>query len=148
MITIENIKKNARSKSQPIIVGASAWANAMNWNIEAWKCVLDGQKWTHTFEICCPEQYFLLLDESGQFILSDSKSVKFIDTVANRRWITELENLIIDMRAKQEWTEAKRWEALVSKIKNIQISTPNEDAYKMTKRIVKGHRLIRINSAA
>ena len=148
MITIENISKKARLASKPNNVSASAWANAMNWNIEAWKCVLGGQKWIHTFEICCPEQYYMLLDEKGRFILSDVKDLKFADSTSIRKWVKRIESLIIDMREKSEWNESLKWAALVSQIMSDQSATPNEDVFKKGKRVVKGHRLIRIKSAA
>lgn len=148
MKTIENFTKTARIKSKPVHVSAVAWANAMNWSIEAWKCILGGQKWTHSFEICCPEQYYMLLDAEGKFILEEVDNVKFIDSLANRAWVSTLEKLVVDMRSKSEFNESLQWVALIAKIKDNQQTTPNEDAFRKRKVVVKGHRLIRIKTAA
>jgi len=148
MTTIENFTKTARLKSKPTNVSAATWANAMNWSIEAWKCVLGGQKWAHSFEVCCPEQYYMLLDTQSKFILEDVENVKFADSIANRAWVSKLEKLVIDMRSKSEFNESLQWVALIAKIKDNQQNTPNEDAFRKGKTVVKGHRLIRIKSAA
>lgn len=148
MTTIDNFTKTARLKSKPANVSAATWANAINWSIEAWKCVLGGQKWVHTFEVCCPEQYYLLLDDKGKFILEDSENVKFSNSIANGMWVSKLEKLVIDMRSKSEFNESRQWANLIAKIRDNQDNTPNEDAFKKSKTVVKGHRLIRIKSAA
>ena len=145
---MENIIKTARLKNKPANVSAATWANAMNWNIEAWKCHVAGQKWSHSFEICCPEQYFMLLDKKGNFILKNVTDIRFADSIANRSWIKRLEQLVSDMRSKKEWNESMQWASLILKIKENQQITPNEDAFRKSKTVVKGYRLIRIKSAA
>ena len=148
MKTLENITKNARLKSKPSNISGTAWSNAMNWTIEAWKCELRGQKWVHSFEICCPEQYYLLLDETGRFILSDVNDLNFTDSPAMNKWAVKLESQIADMRSKNEWVESLRWAKLLGLINENLKTTPNEDAFIKSKKVVKGHRLIRIKSAA
>jgi hypothetical protein len=148
MISIQNIKTIARQKSKPASVSSSAWANAMNWNIEAWKCHLNGQKWAHDFVICCPEQYLMLLDKKGRFILSNPELIQFNDNVANREWAKRLVIQIADMQARGEWNEALIWSKLFTQITRFQRPTPNENKLAKTKKVIKGHRLIRIKSAA
>lgn len=145
---LEHIVKEARLKSKPQNVSPKEWANAMNWNIEAWKCILNGQKWVHEFEICCPEQYHMLLNKKGQFILSDSENVVFKNTNSIRIWLKELEQQVADMRSKSEWIEALQWSMLIKKITHKTLPTPNEAGFVKTKKIVKGYKLVRIKSAA
>lgn len=148
MISIQNITTTSRQKNKPNQVSASSWANAVNWNIEAWKCYLSGQKWAHSFEICCPEQYYMLLNKKGQFILDNLELVSFTNSVANQEWVNRLSIQIADMRAKGEWTEAIVWSRLLNKVTMNLVPTPNEDAFKKSKKVVKGYRLIRIKTAA
>lgn len=148
MITVENITKSARLKSKPNNISGTAWSNAMNWTIEAWKCELRGQKWAHSFEICCPEQYYMLLDDNGRFILTGVIDLKFTDSPAMNKWAVKLESQIADMRSKNEWVESLRWAKLLGLIRENVNTKPNEDAFIKTKKVVKGHRLIRINNAA
>jgi hypothetical protein len=148
MISIQSIKTEARQKNKPTVVSSTDWANAINWTIEAWKCHLNGQKWAHDFEVCCPEQYYMLLDDNGKLILSNPESITFSDTLANREWITKLSHQIADMRAKGEWTEAAEWVKLLNLVSQNQSYTPNEDAYIKRKKSVKGYRLIRIKNVA
>jgi hypothetical protein len=148
MNTFQDIKTTARQRNKPTNVDSSAWANAMNWNIEAWKCHLKGQKWAHTFEICCPEQYFMLLDENGKFILSESTKVHFANTPGNRVWANRIKSQMEDMRLKGEWNEALEWSRLFSKLTKDTLLHPNEAAFANRKKTVKGYRLIRINTAA
>jgi hypothetical protein len=146
-MSIEKIKRTARQKSKPVNVSSSDWANAMNWNIEAWKCYFDGQKWVHQFEVCCPEQYYMLIDKKGKFILPLSQ-VCFSENELNKLWLKRLESQIMDMQEKGEWNEALQWRKLYNRIQKFQLPTPNEDHFKKSKKTIKGHRLIRINVAA
>tara|TARA_R110002050_G_scaffold300722_2_gene471964 strand:+ start:110549 stop:110995 length:447 start_codon:yes stop_codon:yes gene_type:complete len=142
------IVKQSRQKSKPSSVSASTWANAVNWNIEAWRCYLAGQNWVHTIEICCPEQYYMLVNEKGEFILSNSNLITFQDNLANREWANRLKIQIAEMRSKGEWNEAIEWSKLLVKLTKDSILNPNERALIQQKHTVKGHRLIRINAAA
>lgn len=146
--SFKTIKNAARKKNTPELVKPSVWANAVNWTIEAWNCYLKGQKWTHGFEICCPEQYYLLLNDKGTFILEDTNGLTFTNNLANAKWMQQLQAQIIEMQTKGEWVEAFRWTKLLKKIKGNVKPTPNEDHLVRTKAPIKGQRLIRINSAA
>ncbi len=145
---LDNKIKEARKKNAPMNVSPSEWANAMNWSIEAWKCILSGQKWVHDFEICCPEQYYMLINRKGEFILSEAENVSFSNSLANKNWVKNLENQVADMRARNEWMEALQWMKLIEKINQNPLPTPNETDFIKTKNVVKGHKLIRIKSAA
>jgi len=146
-MSIEKIKRAVRQKAKPSHISSMEWANAMNWNIEAWKCYFNGQKWVHQFEVCCPEQYDMLIDKKGKFILP-LEQVSFRDNEINKLWTKRLQNQIVDMQEKGEWNEALQWRKLYNRIQSFQRATPNEDHFKKTKTTVKGHRLIRIKSAA
>jgi hypothetical protein len=90
----------------------------------------------------------MLLDKKGNFILKNVTDIRFADSVANRSWIKRLEQLVSDMRSKKEWNESMQWASLILKIKENRQITPNEDAFRKSKTVVKGYRLIRIKSAA
>lgn len=148
MSAIQNIQSQARQKSKPSQVSPTAWANAVNWNIEVWKCYLKGQTWTHELEICCKEQYEMLLNKEGRLILPNVRMVRFKDNVANKEWVKQLTVQITDMRDKGEWNESLVWSRLLARIVIFQKPTPNEEGLKKGKLKVKGHKLIRIKTAA
>jgi hypothetical protein len=142
------IQKDIRSKSKPTHVSTIEWANSVNWTIEAWKCHLSGQKWVHSFTICCPEQYALLTDENGRFILENVKDLRFSTNLANRLWMNRLEAQIQEMKANDEWLESIAWSRLLDKIRESFPEVIVPQTKYPTKRVVKGHRLIRIKVAA
>lgn len=146
MKTFEEIKAASRQKTKPGMISKGEWANAVNWTIEAWKCYLNGQIWIHDFVIKCPEQYFLMLNEKGQFIFP-LKSIRFENNEANRAWAVRLRNGIQEMRLKGEWNESVEWTKVLRQLVSYQGISPNQDALKKHQ-AVKGHKLIRIKSAA
>ena len=142
------IQKDIRSKSKPTHVSTTEWADSINWTIEAWKCHLSGQKWTHPFTICCPEQYALLTDEKGKFILDNVKELHYSSNLANRLWVNRLETQIREMKANDEWLESISWSKLLDQIRESFPKASTNLATYPAKRVVKGHRLIRIKTAA
>lgn len=146
MYSIADIKQNTRQKNKPANLSKMEWVSSVNWTIEAWKCHLNGQKWIHEFVINCPEQYHMLLDEKGEFILPNLKKVRFADNEANRDWAVVLRKQIIEMRERGEWNESIEWTKVLRQLMKFQGSSPNEDLLK--NKAVRGHKLIRIKSAA
>mgnify|MGYP000520336837 CR=1 FL=1 len=146
MKTIHQIKAVSRQKNKPSNVSKVEWANAINWTIEAWKCHLKGQTWIHDFVIKCPEQYFLMLNEKGQFIFP-LKSVRFEDNDANTAWAVRLRHGIQEMRIKGEWNESMEWTKVLRQLIRYQGVSPNQDALKK-RQAIKGYKLIRIKPAA
>ena len=147
MRTLDKIKIATRKKVKPTNISKLEWANAVNWTIEAWKCYLNGQKWVHEFEVLCPEQYFMLIDAEGQLILPELKNVKFANNEPNREWSNRLRKQIIEMRARGEWNESMEWTKVLRQLVRFHGVSPNQDALEKNKAI-KGHKLIRIKSAA
>lgn len=146
MKTLEEFKAIARQKTKPSNISKQEWANAINWSIEAWKCHLDGQTWIHDFVIKCPEQYYLMVNERGQFLFP-LKNVQFANNDANKAWAVRLRKSIQEMRAKGEWNESMEWTKVLRQLVSFQGVSPNQEALKKNK-TVKGYKLIRIKSAA
>lgn len=144
---LNQLKQDIRRVSKPSNVSSNEWANAVNWNIEVWKCHLSGQQWNIPLEISCPEQYQLLLNEDGNSIVENVELLNFKDNYANRMWAEKLTHLVSDMREKGEWVESLNWIKLLNRVSQNQRPTPNEGLIRSKGR-VKGHKLIRVNQAA
>lgn len=147
MYSLADIKQSTRQKNKPSNLSKMEWVSSVNWTIEAWKCYLNGQKWIHEFVITCPEQYLMLLNDKGQFILPDLKKVRFEDNQANRLWSSKLQKQISEMRDRGEWNESLEWTKVLNQLVKNQGSSPNQDSFAKSKS-VKGYKLIRIKSAA
>lgn len=149
MKNLQQITSGLRKAKTPQGVSQQQWANAVNWTIEAWKCHLAGQQWMHQIEICAPEQYYALLDKWGNLIVKNADLIRFKNNSAIQNWVVQLKEQIADMRARGEFNEAIRWNAVVQHMEQFVLPTPNENAFKMHKKnVVKGHRLIRIKAVA
>ncbi|MFT4754539.1 MAG: hypothetical protein ACI85Q_002098 [Salibacteraceae bacterium] len=147
MNNLNKIKSVVRTKNKPAGISKRVWANSINWTIEAWKCYISGQNWIHDFIITCPEQYLLMINEHGVFILPELKSVKFEDNEANKAWSLKLRNQIIEMRDRGEWNESIEWTKVLRQLVKFQGISPNQENL-LKRKSVKGHRLIRIKPAA
>lgn len=149
MRNLQQITSGLRKSKTPTGVNQQQWANAVNWTIEAWKCHLAGQQWTHQIEICAPEQYYALLDKCGNLIVKNTQLIGFKNNIAINKWMHQLKDQIVDMRARGEFNEAIRYNSLVQHIAQFVLPTPNETALKRNKKnVVKGHKLIRIKPVA
>ena len=147
MRSLNKIKSTIRQKNKPLNLTKLQWVNSVNWTIEAWKCYLGNQVWAHDFVITCPEQYLMMLNEKGMFILSDIKNVRFADNEANKAWELVLKNQIYEMRSRGEWNESIEWTKVLRQLVRCQGISPNEENF-LRKKTIKGHRLIRIKTAA
>jgi hypothetical protein len=147
MKTLHQITNRLRKSSTPTGVNNAQWANAVNWTIEAWKCYLAGQKWMHALTICAPEQYYALLNKTGELIVGNKSLLRFENNGAISNWTAQLKEQIADMRSKGEFNESLRWGRILAELEQFMLPTPNENSIKTMKPRVKGHRLIRIKAA-
>jgi hypothetical protein len=90
----------------------------------------------------------LLTDENGRFILENVKDLRFSTNLANRLWMNRLEAQIQEMKANDEWLESIAWSRLLDIIRESFPEVIVPQTKYPTKRVVKGHRLIRIKVAA
>ncbi len=112
----KEIRKAINSVRKPNDIPQDKWTSALNWAMAVWQCRLSRQRWTHEIAIVSPGHYLMLCDDKGEFIIRDRSLWRFMATTSNKNWVSDLKQLIEELRAAGELSEALKWEGVYKKL--------------------------------
>lgn len=104
------------SFQRPTEISDEAWNHLLAQSRKVWSSYLAGENWNQTLEITCKESYLMLVNQSGQLIVSDDSLLNYVKTEQVIAWIKRLEEIAFKAIRDKKYKIAERYFGKIIKL--------------------------------